>query len=108
MGFHIESQHEMAHPHAGGDPRLVSHGSRVGAWLRTNPSLLPCPMVPSPARGSSAGMSWRSYAFLHFGVNTFTDKEWGYGDESPSIFQPTDFDADQIVTSLKAGGHEGG
>ena len=43
-------------------------------------------------------------AFLHYGMNTYTNREWGDGKESPELFNPTAFDADQIVTSLKAGG----
>jgi alpha-L-fucosidase len=56
---------------------------------------------------SSRQLQWHqleTYSFLHFGVNTFTGNGWGSGDEDPSIFNPTEFDADAIVAALKAGG----
>ena len=47
------------------------------------------------------------YAFVHFTVNTFTDKEWGDGTESPEIFNPVDFDVCQWVAAIKSAGMRG-
>lgn len=47
------------------------------------------------------------YVLVHFTPTTFENKEWGYGDADPSIFNPTDFDASQIVEAAKAGGFRG-
>ena len=42
--------------------------------------------------------------FIHFTVNTFTDKEWSYGDESPDIFNPSAMDVEQWAKTAKAAG----
>lgn len=60
--------------------------------------------LPKPTPAQLAWQPLETTAFLHFTVNTYTDKEWGDGTESPSIFNPVKFDANQWVTALKAGG----
>lgn len=67
----------------------------------------PEPIPPIPSIRQLAWHEDEYYGFLHFTVNTFTDKEWGYGDEPESVFAPTDFDADEIARNIKAAGMSG-
>jgi alpha-L-fucosidase len=56
---------------------------------------------------SAAQLAWQRdelALFLHFGVNTFTDREWGDGKESPGIFAPSALDVRQWALAAKAGG----
>lgn len=57
-----------------------------------------------PTRNQLEWQQMELTAFLHYGINTYTNREWGDGKESPELFNPTAFDADQIVKSIKAGG----
>ncbi len=67
----------------------------------------PDPLHPIPSGNQLAWQEMELNAFIHFTTNTFTDLEWGYGDESPSIFNPTEFDANQWASTLKETGFKG-
>lgn len=45
-------------------------------------------------------------AFLHYGINTYTNQEWGDGTEDETLFQPTELDADQWISTLKEAGFQ--
>lgn len=60
--------------------------------------------LPKPTPHQLAWQQMETTAFLHFTVNTFTDKEWGDGTESPAVFNPLKFDARQWIKGLKEAG----
>ena len=62
----------------------------------------PCGAVPSEIQLNHFRLSKK--AFFHFGVNTFTDNEWGNGTEVEKIFAPTDLDTDQWIRTIKEAG----
>ncbi|MEN8248365.1 MAG: alpha-L-fucosidase [Bacteroidota bacterium] len=64
--------------------------------------IAPNTVIPSPQQVKYQQMEM--IGFIHFTINTFTDKEWGYGDESPLLFNPTQLDVEQWVKTAKAGG----
>jgi alpha-L-fucosidase len=76
---------------------LIASGEPAEKIVRTAASIVP----------STNQFAWQEMeftAFAHFGMNTFTDREWGEGTENPSLFNPTDFSASQWAQALKEAG----
>jgi len=67
----------------------------------------PEPFGPLPTQKQINWQEMEFYAFVHFSLNTFTNKEWGYGDESPELFNPTNLDVRQWVRVVKEAGMKG-
>ncbi|MEY4068005.1 MAG: hypothetical protein RLZZ332_341 [Actinomycetota bacterium] len=78
----------------------------LGAAALAGPRLVEG-MAPRPPRPTAAQLAWQRdelAMFIHFGVNTFTDREWGDGKESPAIFAPTALDTRQWARTARAAG----
>jgi len=67
----------------------------------------PEPFGPLPSERQLAWHQMEYYMFVHFTVNTFTDKEWGYGDEKESVFNPTALDCRQWAKTASEAGMKG-
>ena len=70
-------------------------------------TLPPEPLGPLPSARQLAWHDLEFYAFAHFNMNTFTDMEWGFGGESPELFNPTQLDCKQWAKVCKDAGMKG-
>ena len=67
----------------------------------------PEPYGPLPSERQMAWHQMEYYMFVHFTVNTFTGREWGYGDEGESVFNPSEMDCRQWARVARDAGMKG-
>ncbi len=86
-----------------------TNGMTVIQQSLTNADNEPAPVFPVPSDRQLKWQRTEFYAFFHYGMNTYTDKEWGNGDEDVNLFAPTAVpDPEQWLESVKAAGMKGG
>jgi alpha-L-fucosidase len=86
---------------------LVASSLLISAERSGQPAAPPAPVGAVPSARQLAWHAREFYGFLHFTVNTFTDKEWGYGDEPERVFNPTALDARQWARVARDAGMKG-
>ena len=64
-------------------------------------------ILPVPEEKQVEWQKMETYAFVHFGLNTFNDREWGYGDSDPKTFNPSKLDCEQWVKTFVESGMKG-
>lgn len=91
-------------------PTLVSaQGLQIQKQSLPNPDNEPLPVHPVPHPRQLMWQETEFYAFYHYSMNTYTDKEWGFGNENEKLFKPTAApNPRQWVQTAKAAGMKGG
>lgn len=79
----------------------------AAAFLYCNSVMSQAPCGPTPTENQLEWQDMETYAFIHYSLNTYTDQEWGYGNESPELFNPSDLDVKQWVKVCKDSGMKG-
>ena len=70
-------------------------------------SVVQTPCGPVPTENQLRWQDMEMYAFIHYSLNTYTDQEWGFGDEDPQLFNPSDLDCRQWARVCKQAGMRG-
>lgn len=86
---------------------LSPSGELVGGLLFSLSAFSQSPIGPLPLPKQVEWQKMETYAFVHYGLNTFTDKEWGYGDADPKTFNPSRMDVEQWVRTFRQAGMKG-
>ncbi len=69
--------------------------------------ITPAPCGPTPTENQLRWQDMEMYAFIHYSLNTYTDQEWGYGNEDPKLFNPSHLDCRQWARVCKQAGMKG-
>ena len=67
----------------------------------------PEPFGPVPSENQLRWQDMEMYAFIHYSLNTYTDQEWGFGNEDPGLFNPSNLDCRQWARVCKQAGMRG-
>ena len=90
-------------------PIVTSISTAVFSLFLAGCQSVPVPeaILPVPQEKQVNWQTMETYAFVHFGLNTFNDREWGYGDSDPKTFNPTNLDCEQWAQPLVKAGMKG-
>ncbi|MGV3641483.1 MAG: alpha-L-fucosidase [Adhaeribacter sp.] len=86
---------------------LILLAAVEGPGVQAQQVKAPAPVGALPAPQQLAWQKLEYYAFVHFNMNTFTDEEWGHGQESPEAFNPSALDCRQWARVAKEAGMKG-
>ena len=95
---------------------LMAFALSLGAWSMEQGAgnllpLAPRPLLlkktPVPTKDQLALQDMEMYAFIHYALNTYTDQEWGYGNEDLKLFNPQHLDCRQWARTCKNAGMKG-
>lgn len=88
--------------------KLLLTGSILTLFSACAPSVkAPEAILPIPEAKQVEWQKMETYAFVHFGLNTFNDREWGYGNSDPNTFNPTRLNCEQWVQTFVNAGMKG-
>lgn len=87
--------------------KYISTASLAVLFAACSTVKAPQAILPVPQEKQVDWQKMGTYAFIHFGLNTFNDREWGYGDSNPQTFNPVKLDCEQWAKTLSNAGMKG-